>query len=419
MRIQYLTDSEIADYQSINRLMHKQFLQVFSPERCGEIHRDFPAIDQERSNWLRALKLSDWHCSARLAWYLFEYFQTRGFWDDVEEIWHQILNQMPLGAEKLEVTANLYHQLGILLSDQGKLDESQELFRRGLELSRENGWAVLEVNGLFQMSVNHRKLGQYQQAKSLLNTAVPAAQKTGLIKSELFIRGQLATISVIEGKTDQAIKLFKESIKQWERISNEEERLLVHTTLHSLGRALLSQGRHDEACKALEQSLDYKLQLISGDSELAQTRCVLGQAYIGLGLLNEAEDLLIGCIHTFTRLGNIPYRALARKNLAILRLQHGQYLEANILLKQAKYDGLRSSNPHIMLEIAVNQLLLAWYSVNGKILLDGLQNLAKSIRAMKISLLQIGRLILRYMYRTSAIGKATRKHKMNCVRNNA
>lgn len=351
---QNILKSEIEENRLIFRSMQDVFLRLFSPERCDARREDFEFLDRERANWLRAIRLSEWENASRLAMGLFEYLQARGLWQEIEEIWIDLIHNSPNDKTYERHKTGLLHQLGIIFINQGRLDEAQRVLDQCLELAISAGWTQIEANTLYQLAVSYRHLGEYQRSRRLLLQASEVAQRTADHRRlDQYIQGQLTYVLVAEGKLDEAAAILEKSVVQWQSFEDVSDRMTVHTTLHTLGIIRLQQGRYSDAKNSLEESLNLKIRLDSGAHLISHTKCLLAEAYIALGKYPEAESHLIESIRTCSSIGDGEYSAIARKTLGILRYKQHQYKEAEAIFALAIVEAKWLGDPKIRFETAI------------------------------------------------------------------
>jgi tetratricopeptide (TPR) repeat protein len=387
--MQLLTETAIARNQAIYTAMQQQFIQVFTPERCDAIHQNFDELDQERSNWLRAIELSNWDSASRITLGLFEYLHTRGLWQEIEDIWKDLLHKAPNSASSAATTATLLHQLGVIVLNRGRQAEAVGYFEQSLSLARQWKLAQLEANTLYQLAVAQLRHGQYKNCRRLLDEALSAAQHTEDRKLDQYILGQMSNLLTVEGKLNEAVLILEDSLVQWQTLIKEPERLLSHTTLHALGRIRLRQRRFAEAQYLLQESLRLKRKTGAPREGIAHTICLLGEVYARLNHFTKAESYLLESIQDCLERGDLRYLVLGRKALGCLRLKQQQFSDAEVIFAQALADAVRTANPELKLETGIWHMWAAMRCFRLKNAVRGLSIALSGFRESQFSFLTL------------------------------
>ncbi len=150
-------------------------------------------------------------------------------------------------------TLDIEHNLALLLKDQGRFEQSEEVFLEGIEL-------VAAVYGADAASRAHNGL---------------------------------AKLYADWGRWELAERYARDAVDYWLRLAGVEHRSTsIRFTL--LGRILVRLGRPQEALELLEASLRVQRETMPvGRWERHKTASVLGAAYSMLGRFEEAEALLL------------------------------------------------------------------------------------------------------------------------------
>jgi len=378
------------------------FLSRFSPARCETTYKDYARLDLDKSNWIKVLRESPWEDAAHIATLLFEYFQARGDWEIIRAMWNRLAEARVIGEPEAKLKVVLLHQLGILLTDLAESDEARHRLDEALALAQTMRLRERESSILYELGVYYRNQGQYKKAENLLERALQLANETGDIMKAQFIIGQLANLQAVRGNLDQAVKTLEASLQEWQRLENEADRMMSHTTLHALGRILIQQHRYEEAEGVLTKSLAYKQRVEARADSIARTQSLLAEVYVGSGRYQVAEEMLVECIQTSKEIGDYLYLAVSQKTLAFLRFKQRRYREAEVLLTQASGIALRSENPPIRIEVAVWRILMGMLVLRFMSVWYGIRELVEAIKDLNISPIAILRLI---MLRIPVIGR--------------
>lgn len=385
MAVQSISDEEVRRNRAVYEEVQARFLKTFNPERCDATRTDFQALDRDYSNWLRAVRLSDWLPAARIAQGLFAYLHTRGMWQEIESIWSDLLTDPPAEVAYDRHQAGLLHQLGIITSNRGELERAEECFRRCVELARKTDWTQLEANTLHQLATVRLRQGRYKGLRQLLSQALQAAQRADDRKVDQYVRGTMASFLALEGKLEEAATVLEDSLRDWQRFRHESDRSFSHTTLHVLGRIRLQQSRYVEARDLLEESL--RIKKLSGDTQegISHTMCLLGEVYSALGDYSRAESYLAESVRTCLELGDFRYIALGRKALGVLRLRQRRHRDAASFFAQAAHAAGRVGTPELQFDVAVWHLRAALRAGRVRQAMSALGDGVKAARASRLS----------------------------------
>lgn len=319
-----ISKEETEFFRNQQKMQKINFLNEYSPENCISSKDNY---NIEWRNWLlsinRYLSTSQWFPAAKISIILFSYLQTVGSWNDIVEIWRKLVSYDKLSEEEIKLKISLLHQLGIIISDQGDQNNAIEFHEKSLKLSKEYHLSQLVSENFYELGVNYLQIGRYNISKEYFEKAI-STQET-VTKLALYSSGQLSNILMLKGKIKTAIDQLKDDLEKWNQFSDESDRIMVHNTLHTLGRAYLLKKDYVAAKNVLKNSLRLKYLAGSPTNLEAHTKCLLAEAYIGSREFGKAEQLIVDCIKITKEVNDYRYLALAYKEFAIIKLYTGEF----------------------------------------------------------------------------------------------
>jgi len=201
------------------------------------------------------------------------------------------------------------------------LDMADDSMARAIKRSREGtGDPLLQARiMLLTASIRHYQR-RYPEALILLAKARVLYRKLG--ESQLAARTLVMSgiYSMYAGRPEDALPLLEEALGS---IDREREPKLFAWALHARASRLVEVGRCEEAARALDEA-DLQA-LYAGDSlSLLKARWTEGQALMGLGELDRAEEALASVREGFGRCDQTYNAALVGLDLAVVWLRQGQ-----------------------------------------------------------------------------------------------
>jgi tetratricopeptide (TPR) repeat protein len=249
-----------------------------------------------------------------------------------------VLARMP---REERATSALQNQLGLLLKNQGKLDEAGVLFREALEAKRatlddRHPGTLASMNNLGRLLHNQGKL---DEAGVLLREALEARRATlgDRHPSTLGSMNNLGSLLQNQGKLDEAGVLLREALEA-RRATLGDRHPDTLISINNLGGLLHAQGKLDEAGVLFREALEasratlgdrhpHTLGSISNLGSLLQDQGKLDEAGVLLREALEAHRATLGDRH----LGTL--RSI--NNLGMLLKAQGKLDEAGVLLREA------------------------------------------------------------------------------------
>jgi CHAT domain-containing protein/tetratricopeptide (TPR) repeat protein len=297
-----------------------------------------------------------------------------------------------MAALQLEGTALL--SAGSMASEgasaQEIFSETHEVLKRASALADELGFQSERGLALFNDAVAWEKQDNLERALEQYRHALGIAVSAGDAELANRIRNNAAFAYEAQGSITGAIEMLDQI---GDELSEQEAALELAESLYEKGRILNSSHRYPEAANALSKSLSLQESAGSG-KHLGQTGIALGQAYQGMGLMEQAAQrlresidqtpasgqepeleralLMLAGVHRFR--GNIDAMSTTREEQAafvnsevqraryiyeqaldVLAMSPGEIATVRSLLKQSRQLARASGDPlmahHVLLQL--------------------------------------------------------------------
>lgn len=375
-------------------------IQAFNLEECRQLiaSNDKASFQEDRVNWLKAIRQHPVEDGAEIATLLFEFYFAD---EDTErsvllKVWEQMANKSTAKFIDLRATALLWRQMGILETSQGQFKKAQAYFQKAIHYFLEINDKTMLGNDHFELGLVFRNLGDYYNAWQTFEKSIEYAQQAGNYKTVIYSQGQLANLLAIQSRFNEAINMLKVSLGEWAKFPLESDRLMRHTTLHTLGRTYLQNGQFYEAANSLRASLELKQVVSERFDALMRTRTTLAEACIKLGEFDEAERCLQEMdVNKLAHIGSYLYAATAFKTLSLLNYEKKNFLEferyANCAVDVAEQSG------NSLTQFEVFLWILPAYLRRGKIIkfITLISPFLKAFARLRLSSVEIIKLIIK------------------------
>jgi tetratricopeptide (TPR) repeat protein len=178
-----------------------------------------------------------------------------------------------------------------------------------------------------------------------------------------FIGWGLSNLAVTLFRTERYLEAEDYYLQALDCLIQVEDPIHIAIVEFSLGSISLMRGNYLNALKWYS-SFEATMRIINELPQLAQVTNSIGMAYHGLGAWEHAEEFYLESIALFEQLGNLPWAANTRDNLALTYVAQQYYLKAIVVLKKGLDD--LESNPddasfahfHAMLSDTWNSITL-------------------------------------------------------------
>jgi class 3 adenylate cyclase/tetratricopeptide (TPR) repeat protein len=200
---------------------------------------------------------------------MFAYFQ--GKWDEAIDLYSQAEGAWDRSGDRWLgsfATANR----GELLSDQGRLEEAEPLFRSALRVARAAGTGSRIADVTSHYGRLAARAGRFAESHALLEEARTEYEQAGAHAEVLLIDARIAECLAYEGRPAEALALCDSALERATSLAGVF--LLVPFLLRLRGWGLLTSGRADEARAVLDESLT-RAREKEADYEVALTLDVL------------------------------------------------------------------------------------------------------------------------------------------------
>ena len=203
--------------------------------------------------------------------------------------------------------------LGLLYSDQGKLDEAEKMYQRALQgkekaLGPRHTSTLDTVNNLGNLYSDQGKL---DEAEKMYQRALQGYEKALGPKhtSTLNTVNNLGSLYKDQGKLDEAEKMYQRALQGYEKALGPEHTSTLNT-VNNLGSLYKDQGKLDEAEKMYQRALQGKEKALGPQHMLTlNTVNNLGLLYSGQGKLDEAEKMYQRALQGYEKtLGREPVK---------------------------------------------------------------------------------------------------------------
>ncbi len=273
----------------------------------------------------------------------------------------------------------VYLKLGDYSQARGLLEEAVELFRR-LGAGDPGGVPPDLAAAINDLAAVHYWTGDHARAATLYRESIDLRRRLGLDHDLIKPMNNLAAILLARGELDEARRIYGEglalrraalAVASPEDPDFDDRRANVATSLRSLATALYVAGELDAAEPLLREALDLRLAIYgAGSVRVAAVLGSLGRVELARGRLDAAEPLLAETLEIRRRkLGEDHlHTALAKKDLASLLIEaEGEGATARVLLNQALETIYRVRPEDDWRVAAAEGLLGAWLAGAGRL----------------------------------------------------
>ncbi len=286
------------------RIRHSDyFLTVAEHDGSGDLAETLKALQREHDNFRAAL---DWsnkadgpaHVGLRIAAALGNFWSIRGYLSEGGMWLEQLLERA--GDAPAEVRVRALRWLGNLTWLEGRFEESESSYARGLALSEEIGdrrGVAIALCGLGNVA-RHRR--DYDRARAALEGSLAIYREMGDRGGISMLLNNLGALASNENQIDRAISLYREALA----ISREMgDKWGIASRLGNLAEATMYDGENDEAAAMHRESLALLAELgdprsiAEGLEMFVETLCAQGRMELAARLLGAVEALrkAIGC----------------------------------------------------------------------------------------------------------------------------
>jgi len=243
--------------------------------------------------------------------------------------------------EEAEEDLLLMNSVGLMLRDQGRLEEAEVLYRRGLAgyervLGVDDPSTLISVNNLGMLLQNQGKL---EEAETLLQRALEATERVLGVNHLLTLISvnNFAELLKDQGKLEEAEPLYRRALEGRERVLGVDHPDTLFS-VSSLGGLLQNQGKLEEAEVLSRRALEVRERVLGVDhpDTLISVNNVAGLLR-AQGKLEEAEPLYHRVLEGSERVLGVdhPNTLTSVSNLGNLLQDQGRLEEAETLYQRA------------------------------------------------------------------------------------
>jgi len=193
----------------------------------------------------------------------------------------------------------------------------------------------LKLGLLLEQAELLESVGQWSDAeRTLLEQALPLADKLGDARSKAVTQGQIADILMARGELDEALRIrTEEELPIYERLGDVRAKAV---TLGQIADILMMRGELDAALRIRTEEELPVYERLGDVREKAVTRGKIADILMARGQLEEAlrirteEELPV-----YERLGDARAKAATQGGIARILMERGQLEEARAVLDEA------------------------------------------------------------------------------------
>jgi tetratricopeptide (TPR) repeat protein len=211
-------------------------------------------------------------------------------------------------------------------------EAAREDVERALELSEALGDRQAVAQTYFQASIIAERNGHWGLARSYAESARAGFEEIEDKKNVGRLLNNLGGLNFLLGKPEEAVRLLKDAFRVAIDTDNDVD---AGYAVASLARVHLDSGApllaEEQARKALEllgERVDYL-------DEIGNAQLVLGRALLEQGRMDEADEALRAADSSFEQIGSAGHRSAAWVARGDLASRRGNYSEAARLYRQA------------------------------------------------------------------------------------
>jgi tetratricopeptide (TPR) repeat protein len=269
--------------------------------------------------------------------------RDQGKYEQAEEMQRQALglHETALGKDHPD-TLRCMNSLALVLRGQGKYEQAEEMHRQALGLQET---ALGEdhpdtLTSMDNMALALRYQGKYEQAEEMQRQTL-GLQETVLGKDHpdtLASMNNLALVLRDQGKYEQAEEMWRQTLGLQETVLGKEHPETL-TSMNNLAMVLRDQGKYEQAEEMQRQTLGLHETVLGKEHPNTLTSMNnLALTYWNQGRRDEAEELTIRVMETcLSVLGQEhPQTLMIMTNLAYIWKSQGRDEEAVNLMKQAE-----------------------------------------------------------------------------------
>jgi tetratricopeptide (TPR) repeat protein len=220
---------------------------------------------------------------------------------------------------------NIFKELGIVYRSIGEVEKAEDYLIKALNLVDDKQELAQEKSSiLYNLGSLYNDLGKIDEAIALYNQSLKIFERVGNLQGKAYTLHNLAIIYADRGDVDEAIALYNQSLELEERIGNLQGKA---ATLHNLANIYADRGDVDEAIALYNQSLELNERIGDIQGKAATLHC-LAIIYADRGDVDEAIALFQKSLEINERIGNVHAKAMNLWWLGGLAQKQGDFATA-------------------------------------------------------------------------------------------
>ncbi len=210
---------------------------------------------------------------------------NQGRYQQAEQLFYHLLRKVKKSS--YEHSAVLTH-LGNCFEKQGQLIQAEKSYQDGLFIVEQlkPSRSVRRQTGILQTSLANilMKKGDYKHSRITYNAALSIAKEQNDIHQITVIKGQLGSLAFLEGKLQEAISYYSDTLTTAQRLSEPEMEAIAW---HQFGLVYQKQGKLNDAEEAYRKAASIREKL--RNVGIVETWNCLGTVLHATGKFEEAE----------------------------------------------------------------------------------------------------------------------------------
>ncbi len=297
------------------QLLARQVSYVDCSEVSDAIYEEIAAeIENVRAAWQTALDQADLSALEQSQDGLFRFFQWQGWYQEGADTFGALASQMETLSNRpgttpavqgrgLRLAALGCGQQAFFCHHLGQIDQSRQLFRRGLDLLREHGEPGDLAQALIHGAHLARDTGDATEARQMLAEALALSRSSGDLLQACsalrllgYLEGEVGEFETAVGHLEEALALAR----------SNGDRHSLSGSLNCYGFVCYLQGRLEDALAMLQESL--ALEEAAGEKhQLMVVLDNLGYAYAAAGDIATAREHFARAIRNARELRKVPF----------------------------------------------------------------------------------------------------------------
>jgi predicted ATPase/DNA-binding XRE family transcriptional regulator len=224
-----------------------------------------------------------------------------------------------------ELLAGALNNQGIVAAGMRRHETAEAYYRESLELYEELGHPAEECKPLLNLGGLKRDLRRYDEALALYRASLRIVERADEHhEARAILWDDIGDIYILLGEPAKALAAFKRAEEIFQRL---DASLGVALCAHDRGRALIGQGRLEEAVREFLRAIAMREELGDG-AGAASSRIHLARVRLAQTDLPEAEGLIAEALRTLATLKRTEALWAVVEGGAVLACARGLYEEA-------------------------------------------------------------------------------------------